>query len=133
MLVEAGNKDEEPQTASRCLILQGSLGDLEMHWREENDEKVHAFIQEMMDKGVTFFEIEPVFFIFKRRTKVESVDALRGRSVFVGDDDIGKLVAGGAVEVTRRTSMFKQTGRVIRDAAEVARSSTIGTRQLQGG
>ena len=43
---------------TRGMILHGEMGDLEMAWEPENDEKIRAFIKKKMDAGVSFFIAE---------------------------------------------------------------------------
>jgi hypothetical protein len=120
-----------PETP-RSMRLLNEMGDIEVEWGPETDERMRAIIQKKMDAGVRFFQVT-VHGTKAKRTRIKSVDDLAKRRVNVADEDIEKAFFDGAVTFTRREGSEDIEITRVEDAAIAARGQTVGMRQYTGG
>lgn len=119
-----------------ALTLLNEMGDTTFVWGEEDDDRWKEIIEKKMKEGITFFIIEPRFkgLIPPKRTAVKNwAQAQKHRSLTIKDEDLAKLIESGAGSTVASSSKPATGARRSKDAAEVARSESIGARQRQGG
>jgi len=109
------------------------MGDIEISWDPEHDEKMRAVIQKKMEHGVKFFRIKD-YIILKKRVYISSPSELKANKISVADEDIEKLFLDGSIRFTRRTDSINgyKVERVT-DPAVAAKSNTVAVRQYKGG
>jgi len=120
-------------TEERTLILLNEMGDIEISWDPEHDEKMRAVIQKKMEHGVKFFRIKD-YIILKKRVYISSPSELKANKISVADEDIEKLFLDGSIRFTRRTdSINGYKVEHVTDPAVAAKSNTVAVRQYKGG
>lgn len=118
--------------APRSMRLLNEMGDIEVEWGPEADERMRAIIQSKMDAGVRFFQVT-VTGTKAKRTRIKSVGELAKRRINVADEDIEKAFFDGAVSFARREGSEDIEITRVEDAATAARGRTVGMRQYTGG
>lgn len=150
----------DAETEERGLTLLNDMGDVELTWDSQNDEKVRALIEKKMREGVTFFVIKPLIgdaVHVKRRLK--DVRDLKSNSVKmkdrdvidlavkVKDPDIAEIVTSGHARLFRANETIDpkaemtavrvrdNSGNLDHEAASrrAVRQRTVGVRAMQGG
>lgn len=122
--------DIPPRIRSLCLL--NEMGDIEIEWTEETDERMRAIIQRKMNEGVRFFQVT-VKGTKAKRTRVRSLDDYPKRRIYVADEDIERAFMDGAVTLSRREGSDDMEVTKVTDAAVAARGQTVGVRQHAGG
>jgi hypothetical protein len=116
----------------RSMRIFNGMGDVEVEWTEEADERMHAVIQRKMDAGIRFFQIT-IKGAKAKRTRIKSVDELTKRRIYVADEDIEKAFCDGAVTFNRREGGEDIEITHVEDAAVAAKGQTLGMPQYSGG
>lgn len=81
------------------LTYLNEFGDITIAWEDDSNDEMVNVIQRQMDKGMTFWSIEPRFagLLPPRKTKLNSIDDIKDdRILSMNDEDFFKLVADGA-------------------------------------
>lgn len=112
------------------------MGDTTIAWTSERDDEMAAIIAKKMKEGVTFFIIEDDG--AKSELKVKTAKAIKAataerRRVSVPDEDFATFVSGGKGVEMKTPAVRRGRTRVSRDAAEVARSDSVGVKQRRAG
>jgi hypothetical protein len=127
----------------RHIVFLGPIGDLEITWEPDNDEKMKEFITRKMAEGVRFFIMKVGNF----KSELTYADKIRDRKVRVGDSDVEKvlsrsriddpelkqMVAEGNVTPLRRETTNYETVSVAKTPEEVIGHPVVATRPLRGG
>jgi hypothetical protein len=119
----------------RSMTIMGQMGDLEIAWEEQNDDAMREFIERKLKEGVTFFVYKPTLggLLPNRKVELKKIKDL-DRHLLVKDPDVAALVASQVATLQRRDqSLASQTPVSSRNAAEIARSRSVGTPAMQGG
>lgn len=127
---------EQTTSAIRATTILNETGDTTIVWTDDRDAEMEEIIRRKMSEGVTFFIIEPRFmgFLPPKRTKLDDASkANQHRALSIPDADFAKFVESGSGEAVSTPRESVRGSRVSRDASEVARSESVGTRPLRGG
>lgn len=119
-----------------AMTLLNEAGDVTIVWEEQNDGAIEELVQRLMDRGVTFFVIEPrmggVAPPDKKKMK-KFGDALKHRALAIPDEEVAKFVEEGRAVAVRTPDAPVKKSRVSRSAKEVAKSESVGVRPRSGG
>jgi hypothetical protein len=108
--------DAEADTAERGVIFLNDMGDLEITWEPQNDEKVRLIIESKMRAGVQFFVMKPIIGdVLHIRKKMTKLSDLTTNSVKIKDKDIADLFSAGDVGLFRSPNGTIETAGAIRD------------------
>jgi hypothetical protein len=118
--------------APRSMRLFNEMGDIEVEWTEETDERMRAIIQRKMNEGVRFFQVT-IKGTKAKRTPVKTLEGYGKRRIYVADEDIEKAFLDGAVSLSRREGSDDMEITPVTDAAVAARGQTVGMRPYAGG
>lgn len=128
----------------RGLILLNGMGDVEITWEPQNDEKMRAVIQKKMEEGVTFFVLKPIVGdVLHMRRKLKKMSDLKAHNVKIKDADIETLFTAGEIAMMRSERVDNGAAIRVRDdkgnldhaaASRVAsRTRSVGVPALRGG
>lgn len=123
-------------TTKRALTLLNQSGDTTIIWDESNDDAMEAIIEKKMAEGVTFFVISPRFGGIASPIKsrlADASEARRHRALAIPDEDFAAFVANGAGEAVETPKEPVKKSRISRNPKEVAKSQSVGVKQLRGG
>ncbi len=139
--------DTEADEGVRGMFLLNDMGDLELTWEPQNDEKVRAMIEKKMKEGVRFFILKPIIGdVLHARRKLGKITDLKTNNVKIKDADIEMLFLTGEAELfrTKGGGTLETSGVAsVRDAdgkqdhyassKKAVRHRTVGVPALQGG
>lgn len=117
---------------TRSIKLLNGTGDTTITWTDEADEKMKEAIQKKLDQGYVFFITKPKEPEWMRR--VTKASEIKDKSVLMLDDDMAKVFSGANMGAMydRSDENIDTVGRST-NAAEIARSCSIGIPQVRGG
>lgn len=121
---------------TRALTMLNESGDTTLIWTEEQDDVMTDIIAKKMKEGVTFFTIEPRFFglLPSKKTPLENAqDARQHRALAIKDEDFAKFVESGGGEAVKTPAAAVSGATIERDPKKVARTQSVGVRQMKGG
>lgn len=124
---------------TRSTTLFNKAGHVTLVWEKEQDHLVLPVIKAKMDEGVSFFVVKAEFtgnsISDKPLPGVSMItsDNAKQRAVAVQDDDFGKLVISGTVQVIKDDSTATETVKRATTAEEVVVAKTIAVRRARGG
>lgn len=124
------------QQPLRACTMLNQAGDTTIVWTEDRDDEMVEIIRKKMAEGVTFFTIEPRFFglLPSKRTKLaRAEDAVDKRALAIPDEDFAAFVAAGHGQAVKTPEASVSGTRLSRDPETVAKSQSVGVRQLKGG
>lgn len=120
----------------RACTMLNQAGDTTIVWTEDRDAEMVEIIRKKMAEGVTFFIVEPRFFglLPSKRTKLaRAEDATEKRALAIPDEDFAAFVASGSGEAVKTPDTPVTGTKLSRDPEKVAKSQSVGVRQLKGG
>lgn len=135
-------------TEVRSMTLLNEMGDIEITWESENDEKVRAIIEKKMREGVRFFILKPVLGdLLHMRRKLTKITDLKANNVKIKDADIETLfsvgdvnlfrssVPSGSLETSGVASVKGKDGNpdYYESSKKAVANRTVGVKALQGG
>lgn len=118
-------------TELRSVTMLNQSGDTTIAWTEDRDSEMEAIIAKKMAEGVTFFITEPRAGL---RTKLKNVkDARKHRALAIPDEDFATFVATGAGDAVETPKEPVKKSRISRNPKEIAKSQSVGVKQMRGG
>jgi hypothetical protein len=120
----------------RAFTLLNNSGDSTITWEKDNDEVMRALIEKKMAEGMAFFIIHPkaLGFIPRPKSRISDVEEImKRRSVAVKDEDFAEIIAAGMAGVTERPEIDTERAEQSYDAAQIARSQSVGVMPMRGG
>jgi hypothetical protein len=120
----------------RAFTLLNNSGDSTITWEKNNDEVMRALIEKKMAEGMAFFIIQPkaLGFIPRPKSRISDVEEImKRRSVAVKDEDFAEIIAAGMAGVTERPEIDTERAEQSYDAAQIARSQSVGVMPMRGG
>mgnify|MGYP001553514222 CR=1 FL=1 len=120
----------------RALTMLNESGDTTIVWTEDRDDEMEAIIAKKMAEGVTFFTIEPRFFglLPSKKTELKNAqDARQHRALAIKDEDFAKFVESGGGDAVKTPAASVSGAMIERDPKKVAKSQSVGVRQMKGG
>lgn len=125
-----------PESAPRALTILNQSGDTTIVWTEDRDDEMEAIIAKKMAEGITFFTIEPRFFglLPSKKTKLQdAAEARKHRALSIPDDDFAQFVESGSGDAVKTPRGSVAGAMIERDPKKVAKSQSVGVRQMKGG
>lgn len=127
------------ETNKRYMLLLNMTGDTTVAWDEADDASMRKWIEEMMEKGYSFFIIEKKWLgLRETKTQLTHIDDLKGRTVTfekitTGDVSMDSAFQAGLVSVAPAPRTDVETVRRAHTVDEVVRNNTVAMRPLRGG
>lgn len=118
-------------TALRSVTMLNQSGDTTIAWTEDRDDEMEAIIAKKMREGVTFFIIENRAGLRSKLKKAD--DARKHRALAIPDEDLAAFVGSGAGEAVETPKEPVKKSRISRNPKEVAKSQSVGVKQMKGG
>lgn len=121
----------------RHMIMLNLTGDVSITWDENQDAVMRTYIQKKMDAGYVFFRLEKRL-LGKKMVKITDINQIgHNRKVWLDDDELQNVIGEGKVKIIKhpdadRSEYVLGVGH-IKTAAEVAQSTSIAVRPIQGG
>lgn len=123
-------------SAVRALTILNQTGDQTVVWGEEDDDQMEKVIAKMMERGVTFFIVEPRAWGLlspKKTALAAASEARKHRALSIKDGDLSAFVLGGGGEVMSTPTMPTKTVRRGKTAKEIATSESVAVQPRRGG
>ncbi|WP_415913081.1 hypothetical protein [Neptuniibacter sp. QD37_11] len=143
---------------NRHMILLNGSGDTTISWDASDDEKMHQMIEQMLEKGYSFFVVQPKWLgLSEKKVEVNRLSDLKKSRKISLPDALGDAVLAGLCESSEEVLSVMKTptgdleaGERIREdtnivdlegrqqerkkkAREIAQQDTMALRPLAGG
>ena len=116
---------------TRSMTLLDASGDTDLEWSKDSDKQMIKAIQAMLDKGYSFFLVNPRNEEYMKRVK-KAADITK-RKVRMLDDHLAEMFLGIDVNVTRNMDEEITTTKRSTNPNEIAKSKSVATKPLRGG
>lgn len=119
----------------RNICFLNMFGDITISWDKQDDKVMLELIQEKLDNGYSFFQVESSFFGLKKKTtKVDSIFDIKDRKFLIKDKDIEKVFEQvSSLNVVKNTESQYTVKKALNEASKIIKSNAVCVRPACGG